>query len=114
MVRGDDLLPAAATQAYLAELLGHRPPSYAHVRLAVNGVGQRLAKRDGVVTLAQLAAEGIGSSAVLRLIADSLDLASPDQPVSLDTMLERFDPACLPRRPWVVFPEKLTRAERLR
>jgi glutamyl-tRNA synthetase len=51
---------------------------------------------------------------VLRLIADSLDLASPGQPASLDTMLERFDPACLPRLPWVVLPEKLTRAERLR
>ena len=36
VVRGDDLLPAAATQAFLAELLGHRPPIYAHVPLAVN------------------------------------------------------------------------------
>ena len=45
VVRGDDLLPAAATQAYLATLLGHRPPTYAHVPLAVNVEGRRLAKR---------------------------------------------------------------------
>ena len=114
VIRGDDLLPAAATQAYLAQLLGHRPPSYAHVPLAVNVEGQRLAKRDGAITLPQMAAEGIRPSAVLRLIADPLDLTSSGQPVSLDTMLERFDPACLPRDPWVVIPEEFTRAERMR
>ena len=35
VVRGDDLLPAAVNQAYLATLL-ERPPTYAHVPLAVN------------------------------------------------------------------------------
>jgi glutamyl-tRNA synthetase len=46
VVRGDDLLPAAASQAFLAELLGYPPPIYAHVPLAVNPEGGRLAKRD--------------------------------------------------------------------
>ena len=50
VVRGDDLLPAAATQAFLAELLGYPTPIYAHVPLAVNARGERLAKRDGAVT----------------------------------------------------------------
>ena len=36
VVRGDDLLPAAATQAFLAELLGYPTPIYAHVPLALN------------------------------------------------------------------------------
>ena len=53
VVRGEDLLPAAATQAYLTKLLGHHPPTYAHVPLAVNVEGRRLAKRDGAVTLAR-------------------------------------------------------------
>ena len=61
VVRGDDLLPAAVTQAFLAELLGHRPPTYAHVPLAVNAAGRRLAKRDGAVTLPELAARGPGA-----------------------------------------------------
>jgi glutamyl-tRNA synthetase len=46
VVRADDLLPAAATQAFLAELLGYPPPAYAHVPLAVNAEGRRLTKRD--------------------------------------------------------------------
>ena len=102
VVRGDDLLPAAVSQAFLAELLGHRPPVYAHVPLAVNATGHRLAKRDGAVTLPELAARGWESGTVLGLIADSLDLASPGERVSLVALLERFDPGRLPRHPWVV------------
>jgi glutamyl-tRNA synthetase len=102
VVRGDDLRPVAATQAFLAELLGYPPPIYAHVPLAVNVDGRRLAKRDGAVTLPDLAALGIESSAVLGHIAESLELASPGERVSPDALLERFDPQRLPRRPWVV------------
>ena len=71
VVRGDDLLPAAVNQAYLAELLGHHAPTYAHVPLAVNVEGRRLAKRDGAVTLPELAAYGMAPDAVLGLIAQS-------------------------------------------
>ena len=102
VVRGADLLVAAVTQAFLAELLGHRPPSYAHVPLAVNATGQRLAKRDGAVTLAELAARGLEPAAVLGLIAESLNLAAGGERVSPDALLQRFDPGRLPRWPWVV------------
>jgi glutamyl-tRNA synthetase len=102
VVRGDDLLPAAATQAFLAELLGYPPPLYAHVPLAVNAEGRRLAKRDGAVTLPDLAALGMEPSSVLGLIAVSLDLASPGEGVTPEILLQRFDPERLPRKPWVV------------
>lgn len=105
VVRGDDLLPAAATQAFLAELLGCPPPTYAHVPLAVNAEGRRLAKRDGAVTLPDLAALGMGPSSVLGLIAVSLDLASPGEGVTPGILLQRFDPERLPRGPWVVIPK---------
>jgi len=104
VVRGEDLLPAAATQAYLTKLLGHHLPTYAHVPLAVNVEGRRLAKRDGAVTLPELAAYGMTPDAVLRVIAQSLELTGPGEPVSLDGMLNRFDPGRLPREPWVVVP----------
>lgn len=113
VVRGDDLLPTTPTQAFLAELLGHVPPIYAHVPMAVNAEGRRLAKRDGPVTLSELAAAGAEPGAVLSLIAKSLNLAAPGEQASLDAMLERFDLGHLPLGPWVVVPEKLTRAERL-
>ena len=104
VVRGEDLLPAAATQAYLTKLLGHHLPTYAHVPLAVNVEGRRLAKRDGAVTLPELAAYGMTPDAVLRVIAQSLALTGPGEPVSLDGMLKRFDPGRLPRESWVVVP----------
>jgi glutamyl-tRNA synthetase len=110
VVRGDDLLPAAPAQAYLAELLGAHPPSYAHVPLAVNAAGQRLAKRDGAVTLPELAAEGLGPDAVLALIAESLLLAAPGESLTPDVLLERFDPDRLPRTPWVVIPSRELRS----
>jgi glutamyl-tRNA synthetase len=106
VVRGEDLLPAAATQAYLAELLGHRPPIYAHVPLAVNAEGRRLAKRDGAVTLAELAEQGMTPSAVLSVIAQSMEFASPGEPVTPEVLLGRFDPGRLPREPWVVIPTR--------
>jgi glutamyl-tRNA synthetase len=99
VVRGDDLLPSAGNQAYLAELLGHQAPTYAHVPLAVNLQGRRLAKRDGAVTLSGVAALGVAPQQVLGLLANSLGWPAPDRPADL---LPVFDPARLPRRPWVV------------
>lgn len=104
VVRGDDLLSSSPRQAWLTRRLGGEPPEYAHVPLAVNAEGKRLAKRDGAVTLADLAARGLSPAAVLSRIATSLGLAEPGEPVSLDDLAARFDPAALPREPWVVRP----------
>ncbi|MGV8849911.1 MAG: tRNA glutamyl-Q(34) synthetase GluQRS [Propionibacteriaceae bacterium] len=102
VVRGDDLLSSAPRQAWLADQLGLTPPTYAHVPLAVTSDGRRLAKRDGAVTLADLALEGVTPEHVLTRIAASLGLAEPDEAVTTKTLLARFDPARLPREPWVV------------
>ena len=101
VVRGDDLLTSAPRQAYLAHLLGLPAPAYAHVPLALNARGARLAKRDGAVTLTDLRALGADASEVLNLIAVSLDLAAPGELLGPRGMLRRFDPARLPREPWV-------------
>lgn len=106
VVRGDDLLASTPRQAYLAGLLGLPVPRYAHVPLALNAAGQRLAKRDGAVTLPDLRALGWTPEGVLGLLAASLQLAEPGQPVTLDALLGRFDPEALPRGPWVVDPER--------
>lgn len=104
VVRGDDLLSSSPRQAWLARRLGGAPPSYAHVPLAVNPAGQRLAKRDGAVSLAELGALGLPPSRVLGMIAESLGMAEPDEPVTPALLLQRFAPARLPRQPWVVDP----------
>ena len=104
VVRGDDLLSSSPRQAWLARQLGGVPPHYAHAPLAVNLAGQRLAKRDGAVSLADLAALGVGPAQVLGILATSLGLAAAGEPVTLRLLLERFDPASLPRDPWLVDP----------
>lgn len=91
VVRGDDLLTSAPRQAYLGSLFGWSSPTYAHVPLALNAQGKRLAKRDGAVTLGELSSIGVD---VRRLILESLGMASIDD----------FDPAKLPREPWVFEP----------
>lgn len=58
VTRGRDLLDSAPRQAWLARRLGFEPPVYAHVGLGLTPRGTRLAKRDGAVTLAQLAGQG--------------------------------------------------------
>lgn len=96
VVRGDDLLSSSPRQAYLARLLGYPEPTYAHVPLVLNEDGARLAKRDGAVTLAE-----IGVPRALAAIAASLGWPTA---TDLDSLLEVFDPARLPRHPWIYRP----------
>ena len=97
VVRGDDLLPSTPRQAYLATLLGLPVLEYAHVPLVVNHDGVRLAKRDGAVTLGDLAAVGVPAVCVRDLLLESVGLPAG----SLQDALPEFDPRRLPREPWV-------------
>lgn len=101
VVRGDDLLSSAPRQAWLTEQLGGTVPAYAHVPLVVNPDGVRLAKRDGAVSLTDLAATGRDAAWVLRWIGESLGLSAEGEAVTLDLLLTRFDPDALPRTPTV-------------
>ncbi|MEE4023842.1 tRNA glutamyl-Q(34) synthetase GluQRS [Gordonia sp. PKS22-38] len=102
VVRGGDLLSSAPRQAYLATLLGHRPPTYAHVPMVLNEKRIRLSKRDGAVTLGDLAEHGVTADQVLTHIARSLHLAADGESVNLPTLADRFDPAALPKEPWIL------------
>ncbi|WP_345472540.1 tRNA glutamyl-Q(34) synthetase GluQRS [Glutamicibacter ectropisis] len=103
VVRGDDLLSSAPRQAYLATLLSYEVPDYVHVPLALNTKGQRLAKRDGAVTLEEITEHGVHPADVVAILLESLGLPS----TSLQAALEAFDPVNLPREPWIVEPEKI-------
>ena len=102
VVRGDDLLSSSPRQAWLTRQLGGAVPQYLHVPLVLNADGRRLAKRDGAVTLAELALHGVDALAVLSRLATSLDLAEPGEPVTPAVLVDRFDPASLPRAPWIL------------
>ncbi|MFD6155723.1 tRNA glutamyl-Q(34) synthetase GluQRS [Nocardia sp. NPDC060256] len=98
VVRGDDLLPSTPRQAYLATLLQLPVPHYAHVPLVLNAEGQRLAKRDGAVTLADQRALGNTPDQVVAALAHSLGYPA----TSAAELLDSFDPAHLPREPWIL------------
>lgn len=100
VVRGDDLIYSTPRQVYLARLLNLPVPTFVHVPLALNAEGQRLAKRDGAVTLAKLAEKGITAGDARTLILESLGLAGGEP----SDILQQFDPRRLPREPWTFIP----------
>jgi glutamyl-tRNA synthetase len=100
VVRGEDLLPSTPRQAYLAALLGLPRPEYVHVPLAVNAAGERLAKRDGAVTLSDLAEEGTTTrSVVARLVAS---LGGPEGADSVEALRGVVTADSLRSGPWIV------------
>ncbi|MGZ7495641.1 tRNA glutamyl-Q(34) synthetase GluQRS [Corynebacterium sp. ZY180755] len=98
VVRGDDLLPSAPRQAYLAHLLGYESPEYVHVPLVLNAEGKRLAKRDGAVTLRDMRAQGVGDADVVEKLGESIGIAGAR---TVADMVERFDPRLLSREPYI-------------
>jgi glutamyl-tRNA synthetase len=68
----------------------------------VGPTGERLAKRDGAVTLADLAADGWRAVDVVAVLARSLGLATKDEParsITTELLIDRFDPGRLTRHP---------------
>jgi glutamyl-tRNA synthetase len=74
VIRGDDLVPSTPRQILLYGALGHEPPSFGHVGLAVGHDGKRLAKRDQSLKLATLRGAGEDPRLVLEAIAKSCGL----------------------------------------
>lgn len=105
VVRGADLIGSTPRQILLTRLLDLPSPRYAHVPLVLGPDGQRLAKRHGAVTLADLNSLGKNPGEVLAWLARSLGLAGPGERPTLTDMLARFHPATLPREPAVWPPD---------
>jgi glutamyl-tRNA synthetase len=102
VVRGDDLLSSTPRQIHLQRLLGYQHPEYAHVPLVLGPDGSRLAKRHGAVTLADLAARGIGPAEVLAQLAASLGLGrvGGSPPATAANLLEEFAFDRIERSAW--------------
>jgi glutamyl-tRNA synthetase len=96
VVRGADLAETTARQIVLGRRLGLPALAYAHVPLMLGPDGSRLAKRHGAVTLAD---RPESPARVRGMLAASVGLADAGETPSMRTLLDRFDPAKLPREP---------------
>jgi glutamyl-tRNA synthetase len=99
VVRGDDLLDTTPRQILLGRLLGLPTPRHAHVPLVLGPDGTRLAKRHGAVTLEDLERLGQGPETALGWMAHSLGLAHLGEAPTAADLIQRFDPARLPKEP---------------
>ena len=95
VVRGADLLDSTPRQLWLGAQLGLPAPRHAHVPLMLGADGARLAKRHGVVTLADRARLGESPDDVRAGLAASVGLAEPGEPLTPAELVERFDPRAL-------------------
>lgn len=110
VVRADDLMESTPRQLLLLASFDRPAPTHAHVPLVLNEAGDRLAKRDGAVTLADRVDLGQTPIEVRSVLAASLGLCHPDDRPTLHELLERFDPAVLPRSPWRIPSVRLAQA----
>lgn len=103
--RGDDLLPSAFRQLEIYHALGWQPPRFMHVPLVIGSDGRRLAKRHGDTRISLLRERGIPAERLLGLLAWSCRWQPDRSPTTIAELLQRFDPATIPRDPFVMTPE---------
>ena len=101
--RGRDLPSSVARQNYLHQLLGSTPPSWVHVPLVLNQTGQRLAKRDGAVTLAELGERGVNNAEILGLLSSSLGFAPVE---TASQFCQQFELSKMCREDWRFLPPR--------
>ncbi len=100
VVRADDLASSAPRQRYLAGLLGLPPVGYVHVPLVLGPTGDRLAKRDGAVTLADQLALGRPAEQVVGRLAWSAGLIDQPEPCRPADLVAAFDPGRISTTAW--------------
>jgi len=103
VVRGDDLLGSTARQVALQQLLALPQPVYAHVPLVLGEDGERLAKRHGVVAVADVRAAGATARGVVGALAGSAGIGD-GRAVAAAELIEGFELTRVARRPWRLPP----------
>jgi glutamyl-tRNA synthetase len=93
VVRGDDLLDSTPRQIHLQRLLGLPTPAYGHVPLVFGDDGERLSKRHGSVSLAELTSAGASVAAVVAELLESCgaDVIPGDPSAQLSDVARGFD-----------------------
>lgn len=103
VTRGADLLGVTAAQRALALALGYEPPrEYAHVPLAVDAAGARLAKRDASAGVAGLRVRGVPPERAVGALAASVGLWTSNEGASPRDLLSGFSAVRISLEPSVI------------
>jgi len=108
VVRADDLLSSTPRHAHLQQLLGLPEPSWLHVPLVLGPDGDRLAKRDGAVTLEDRLTLGDSVGRVVAVLAASLGLEFDDVETNPSDLLAHFSADHIDRSPWTIPRSSIT------
>lgn len=73
VTRGDDLLHVVPVQRILQELLGLKPPRYAHHKLILNADGERFAKRNNDLGIHHMRQQGMSKNDILDIMTKCRD-----------------------------------------
>ena len=107
VIRGDDHLNNTPRQINMLQVLGAKPPVYAHVPMILGADGSRLSKRHGAVSVMQYREDGFLPEALLNYLV-RLGWSHGDQEVfSLDEMVKLFDISNVHSSAAAFNPEKL-------
>lgn len=107
VVRGDDLFDSTPRQLALLDALGAPRPAYLHAPLVLGPDGERLAKRHGASSLAELRERGVRAEAVVGWLAATLGLIDSSEPLEARDLVGRADFTRLTREPLRADPSTL-------
>lgn len=98
IVRGADLLSSTPRQLLLRQLLDPAAPPLEtlHVPILLGPTGQRLAKRDGAIAVADRRARGQTGEALIGELAFSLGQLDRPIPIRAQELVEAWDPSKVP------------------
>ncbi len=100
IVRGGDLLLSTPRQLTLYDALGYpRPKAYAHVPIALDAAGERMAKRDASAGLSALRARGVRPARVVGALAASAGVWPHGEPATSADLLRTFTAGRITRNP---------------
>jgi glutamyl-Q tRNA(Asp) synthetase len=99
VVRGADLLDSSARQIHLHRLLGHTPPAFAHLPLALDAAGHKLGKSQQALAITPARPMPMLRAAWAFLGQNPEVLADVGSvPALLDVAIADFDWSCVPSR----------------
>lgn len=91
VIRGADLLDSTPRQIALCRALGYTVPSFAHVGLLVDAAGNRLAKRNGAISIASFREAGRSAEDLIGMLACSLGLTVDATPIRAKDLIPSFE-----------------------